>query len=853
MIAGPLRVLLVEDDPTDALLVREILSEVPEVEIKCISRLVPALEFLKGQGADVVLLDLGLPDSNGLETVRRVVEAAPDVPVIVHTGRAEESAGIEAVHAGAEDYLVKGQADGRALMRTLRHGIERHESKAKMAHLVRVLRAVRHVDQLIVHERDSRRLIERACAMLVETRGYAGAWVALEEGAGLPVHWAQAGWGEKFGPFARMLEDGRWPPCRPTATESRDGIGTFAASSVCEGCPLRVRQGSGLCAVTMLQHTGREFGMLGVAFSDSRAFDEEERELLHELAGDLAFALSGLRTEEEVRRKELQVRARDSQLRGIIANLQDAYFRADLAGRLTAVSPSTARIYGYGSPEEMQGIPAEALYAGAGERDAVIEDLRKDGKISDRVGLGRKKDGTSFWVSLNVQFCRDDEGRIVGTEGFARDISARMRAEEDLRLRDAAIAASSTGVTISDLRGAITYANPAFAQMHDREPGELVGTPLAALWRGRSDELWEEVLRKGLWTGEQEVRRKDGTSLSAQIAINVVKDVRGEPLAVVGAFLDITERKRAEERLRREIADRERMEVELRHLQKLEAVGRLAAGIAHEINTPTQFVWDSLRFLKEAFDAFARLLTGYRAALEASSAAGVGGDSRREEIRALEEALDVEFLEDEIPPSLNRCLDGVSRIATIVQSMREFARSDQRDQSSADINRAIEATITIARNEYKFVANLETAFSELPPVVCHIGDLSQVFLNLIVNAAHAIAEVVKESGAKGTIRISTRHEGEQVRIDVADTGAGIAPDARGHIFEPFFTTKPVGKGTGQGLAIARSIVVDRHGGSLTFESEPGKGTTFTIRLPIGGKANARALSSPSPSPSAPRA
>jgi len=604
----------------------------------------------------------------------------------------------------------------------------------------------------------------------------------------------------------------------------------------------------------MLQHTGREFGMLGVAFSDTLAFDDGERELFRELAGDLAFALSGLRTEEEVRRKELQVRARDGQLRSIIDNLQDAYYRADLAGRLTAVSPSAARVYGYGSTEEMQGMRSEVLYAVAQEQDSIIEELGRSGRISDRVGLGRKKDGTSFWVSLNVQFCRDDEGRVIGTEGFARDISARMRAEEDLRLRDAAIAASSTGVTISDLSGAITYVNAAFAQMHDREPGELVGTPLVALLRGRSDDPWGNVLRKGFWTGEGDVQRRDGASLSAQIAINVVKDVRGEPLAVVGAFLDITERKRAEERLRREIADRERIEVELRHLQKLEAVGRLAAGIAHEINTPTQFVGDSLEFLKSAFDAIARLLPEYRDALEASSAADeLGRASRREAIRALEEALDLEYMQAEIPLSLNRCLDGVSRIATIVRSMKEFARSDQRDQASAEINRAIEATMIIARNEYKYVADVETDFGELPQVVCHIGDLSQVFLNLIVNAAHAIADVVKDSGARGAIRISTRREGEQVRIDVADTGAGIPPEARNHIFEPFFTTKPVGKGTGQGLAIARSIVVDRHGGSLTFESDLDKGTTFTIRLPISGKKSARDLSSaPRPPPWLPR-
>jgi two-component system NtrC family sensor kinase len=194
---------------------------------------------------------------------------------------------------------------------------------------------------------------------------------------------------------------------------------------------------------------------------------------------------------------------------------------------------------------------------------------------------------------------------------------------------------------------------------------------------------------------------------------------------------------------------------------------------------------------------------------------------------------------ESVPDSLVRCLDGMSRIGTIVRSMKEFAHTDEREQGPADINRAIDATLVIARNEYKYVADVKTDLGELPPVVCHLGDLNQVFLNLVVNAAHAISDVVKVTGTKGAVHVSSRSEGEWVRIDIADSGTGIPETLRERIFEPFFTTKPVGKGTGQGLAIARTIVVDRHGGSLTFESTTGKGTTFTIRLPIAGKPRAR--------------
>jgi signal transduction histidine kinase len=154
------------------------------------------------------------------------------------------------------------------------------------------------------------------------------------------------------------------------------------------------------------------------------------------------------------------------------------------------------------------------------------------------------------------------------------------------------------------------------------------------------------------------------------------------------------------------------------------------------------------------------------------------------------------------------------------------------------LSKALQTTLNIARNEYKYVANVTTELGDLPPVLCHVGDLNQVFLNLIVNAAHAIGDVVGQGGSKGTIRITTVREGDLVRIDIADTGSGIPEAIRHRIFDPFFTTKEVGKGSGQGLAIARSIVVTKHRGSLTFESAVGKGTTFTIRLPIGDSPQA---------------
>jgi len=277
------------------------------------------------------------------------------------------------------------------------------------------------------------------------------------------------------------------------------------------------------------------------------------------------------------------------------------------------------------------------------------------------------------------------------------------------------------------------------------------------------------------------------------------------------------------------------MEVELRLAHKLEAVGQLASGIAHELNTPIQFVADSLKFLQDAFEDLGALVEGYRGVIT-----GAGDAAALERTRQIEATADLEYLRGELPRAFERTFEGTRRVTTIVRAMKEFAHPGQGDKSGHDINQALRSTLVVSRNEYKYVADVETELGELPLVACHIGDLNQVFLNLIINAAHAIGDVVEGTDRKGRILIRTSVDDGHAVIAISDTGGGIPPEIRDRIFDPFFTTKAIGKGTGQGLAIARSIVVDKHHGTLTFDSEVGRGTTFVVRVPVGGGDEARA-------------
>jgi signal transduction histidine kinase len=288
-----------------------------------------------------------------------------------------------------------------------------------------------------------------------------------------------------------------------------------------------------------------------------------------------------------------------------------------------------------------------------------------------------------------------------------------------------------------------------------------------------------------------------------------------------------------------DVTDQRRLENDLAQAQKLESVGRLAAGVAHEINTPVQFVSDSVHFVREAMDDLSEIVDKYRD-LRIATESGTGVEAAAKAAEDAENEADLDYILENAPVALDRARDGLGRVAAIVRSMKDFAHPDRKEMAQADLNQAISSTLIIAANEYKYVADVETGFSELPPVNCFAGEINQVVLNLIVNAAHAIGDVVKGTSAKGKITVATRAHEDFVEIAISDTGRGIPVEARSRIFDPFFTTKEVGKGTGQGLAIARSVVVDKHGGSLTFDTELGKGTTFYIRLPVAGPATASA-------------
>jgi PAS domain S-box-containing protein len=665
--------LVIEDDQAfGAVLQKMITARLGEVSVHLATTLQEGLELLRRQGADLVLLDLGLPDSEGLSSMDLIRATGADPAVIFLTGRRDEQLALQAMAMGAQDYLLKGNLDLEAIVNSIRYARERKAWQTSL-----------------LEAETRRRASERLLAATLDSMQAA---IAIADRQGVLVA-ANAVWKAQDADSNPFIPEGE-PQSFDFAAFCRASLekgGTFAP--VAQGF-LRVLSGEEERFVVDFRvedHPGaRGFGVtiyrfrvegdphIGIAIADNTERIRESRELKK------AHAIQNLILENSmlgiafVRQRVFEwANSRVGEMLGLPMER--------VLGSLTRT------IY-----------PDQASYEELGQK--TYERMRQ-GERADVTWQLQKADGSLFW-------CR------------------------------------------------------------------LIGSPL------NSDQP------------------EDGS---------------------VWLLEDTTERVNAEQ-------DRLSLEVQLRQAQKLEAIGQLAAGIAHEINTPTQYIGDNTKFLEGAF----KEVFQYLEAMEAALPPGALPDS----VARLKDEADLPFLRAEIPKAIEQSLEGIDRVSRIVRAMKDFSHPGNDKPVEVDLNRSIESTITVSRNEWKYVAELVLDLDpNLGPVHCYPNEMNQVVLNLVINAAHAIADTqVGDFPAKGTITISTARSEDMAEIRVGDSGSGIPEHVRPRIFDPFFTTKGVGKGTGQGLAIVHSVVVERHHGTVTFETEVGKGTVFTLRIPLLGAA-----------------
>jgi two-component system NtrC family sensor kinase len=528
----------------------------------------------------------------------------------------------------------------------------------------------------------------------------------------------------------------------------------------------------------------------------------------------------------EQRRRDDELQSTKAFLDAIVTHLPVAVFCKDAEDRRFRLWNEAA--------EQLYGLTASDVI-GRRDEDLFIAAEASAFRIKDDTVLaeGRPSEvpeepltppmGPTRWLHTRKVPITGPDGRSRYLLGISEDITVRRQQEQRLRAASAEAenllsVLSSILIQVDDQDRILRF-NAAAERVFALPASSVLGRSLSESGL-RLD--WGEIIPQLLEVQlDQRVRemhdlrclRPDGSEVFLDLYLTtgpVVGEGRCASVLLLGH--DVTRRRE--------------QEAKRAQGQKLESIGQLAAGIAHEINTPVQFIGDNLRFLADAFRDFGR----YRSAAEAALADPAG--DRVAEVRRISDEVDIPFLIAETPRAIIQSQEGVGRVADIVRAMKAFSHPDQgSEKQPVDLNQAVQTTLIVARSEYKYVAEVELDLEPaLPPVAGHAGELNQVLLNLLVNAAQAISAT--ESGGLGRITIRSREDRGYAELRISDSGCGIAPQHRDRIFTQFFTTKGVGRGTGQGLALCHGIISKKHGGSITFESEPGKGTTFIIRLPL---------------------
>lgn len=760
-----------------------------------------ALEELRKHEPDVCLVDWNMPGMNGINFIKTVKADAQycDRYVIMVTARSDPQAKAEGMNAGADDYLTK-PFDKRELLARVRVGLRTRNLQKALADKVRTLdRAIEQSPVSIVIT-DTSGVIEYVNHYFTVVTGYS--------------------FNEAIGKNPRILKSGEKP-----SEEYANLWKTIVSGGEWRG----------------EFHNRKKNGDLYWEQASVSPIKNEKGEITHFLAVKEDIT--------ERKRAEEALRHAEEKYRTIVENAVEGIYQTTPEGQFISANPSFVRCFGYESSEEMIAALNDLdhqFYVDPHRRQEFAHVMQTEGIVYEFESQAYRKDGSIVWVSENARAVRDASGKILHYEGTMVDITDRKRAEELIRQSELQFRLvwekSADGMRLTDEQGTVLNVNEAFCRMVGMPREAIEGKPFSVIY---TESQQEHILRRHQERFrsrtvsphlEREMALWDGKKIWFETT-NSFFEAEGQTPLLLSIFRDITARKRAEEErqslenqirqrnaeLEQTLSDLKQMQSTLVQSEKMASIGQLTAGIAHEINNPLAFVSSNLNRFKEYFDDTVSLLKEWQA-LGKSLDENPLWQPQLRLIKAAEQQADLEFITEDFENLMRHSHNGVERIKSIVDRLRGFSHLGGNEFAEGNINEALDDTLTIAWNELKYKATIEKDYGALSPVCCNIGEIKQVFLNLVVNAAHAIQE-------KGTITLHTHQEGNEVVIQISDTGGGIPPANLKKIFDPFFTTKPVGKGTGLGLWIS-STIVQKHQGTITVTSELGRGTTFTIRLRI---------------------
>lgn len=504
----------------------------------------------------------------------------------------------------------------------------------------------------------------------------------------------------------------------------------------------------------------------------------------------------------------------------ILENTAVGVLQTKLDGTVIFVNEETLRISGFKTIEEFAENKTLARWKYEEDRGRFISLLRENGSVTNFEAETLRQNNETIWVLVNA--------KLIGNSIFSTiwDITEHKKQEFALKKSESRLAEAREIAHLGNWEWDISENEVHWSWEVFGIMGLSDTTPdfekfLSVIHPDDVDAVNQAIKNslknRTLYSVDHRVIHPDGRERFVHAQGSPSYDESGRPLRMVGTVQDIT--------------DRKRIELELNHSRKLESLGQLGAGIAHEINTPAQYLSDNLSFVESSFSEIIEMLEHFRS-FQRSLREISESDTINAEIESKYEELDIAHAIEEMPSAFRQMRDGIDRISEIVEAMNRFSYPTNDKKVPTDINEALKNTITVTSYEWKSVADVKTDFDlKLPHVKCFPSDVNQVFLNLLINSAQAIKEIASEN-CKGKITVSTLRVDKSVEIRISDTGRGIPKSVQDRIFDPFFTTKDVGSGIGQGLTIAHSIVKEKHGGDLYFETTEGDGTTFIVRLPI---------------------
>ncbi|MBN1609505.1 MAG: PAS domain S-box protein [Polyangiaceae bacterium] len=806
------------------------------------------------------LKDLAYPaELAGLQERLRRRLAGEQVPARHETGIKHRSGHKVDVELSAARTVWCGQPADLVLLRDI---TERQRDRARILALNAMLATIRSVNQLIVRERDVARLLDEACAKLAHGGTFSRSWILLTDDEDRATRGASAGFAPGHGDIVSLVRGGRPPGCL-AALGHPSVLHGEQLQRLCADCPLVEDHSDRSLLVVRLSNNGHGRGVLGVSSSSPVPVTDEVRSLVTELAGDVDFALANIEEEQQRKRAEAALQRTAADYKSLADNVPALIARFDSRLRHIYVNLAAARA-GRLTPEQYvgkticeSGIP-EPTASVREERIRAVFETGQSLEVEET--LPTPQGMRHFQTTLVPE--RAGDGSVWTVLSLARDITERRQSEELLRARMRLLEFSATHSLPELLQRTVDEAEALSGSLvgfyHCVDADErtvsleawssrTVGEFCRADGKGKHNDLdqsgvWVDCVRerkpvvhndyaalphkKGLPEEHAPVLRelvvpilRDGRVVAVLGVGNKPGDYTREDVAVVTYLADvaweIALRKQAE-------SEREALRANLAQSDRLASMGMLCAGVAHEINNPLSYVLYNLQSLAEEMPNLAALTRRWHAELSARA----GADGVAEVLGDDQHIFDPAVFDDALA-RLREALSGTQRIKGIARSLGTFARVERVEVTPVNFQDCIEHAVTMAFNEVKYRARLVKDFSQVPAVLASGGKLAQVFLNLFINAAHAIDEGHAENNE---VRVRTWSEGESVFAEVSDTGKGIAPEHQSRIFEPFFTTKGVGVGSGLGLSICQGIIAE-FGGEISFTSEVGKGTTFLIRLP----------------------